>query len=82
MYNKSAEYYDALCQFLNYDEASEKLHTLIQQNNPNARSLLDVACGTGKHLECLCKNYMVEGFDLNPDLLEIARKFLFIKAIW
>ncbi|MCX5848717.1 MAG: class I SAM-dependent methyltransferase [Deltaproteobacteria bacterium] len=73
MFEKSAKYYDALYHFKNYDEASEKLQTLIQQNNPNAKSLLDVACGTGKHLEYLRKNYLVEGFDLNPDLLEIAR---------
>jgi ubiquinone/menaquinone biosynthesis C-methylase UbiE len=72
MFEKSAKYYDALYHFKNYDEASEKLQTLIQQNNPTAKSLLDVACGTGKHLEYLSKNYLVEGFDLNPDLLEIA----------
>jgi SAM-dependent methyltransferase len=73
MFNKSAKYYDALYHFKNYDEASEKLHTLIKQDNPGAKSLLDVGCGTGKHLEYMSKNYMVEGFDINPDLLEIAR---------
>jgi ubiquinone/menaquinone biosynthesis C-methylase UbiE len=73
MYKKSAEYYDALYHFLDYEEASKRLHSLIQKDNQNAKSLLDVACGTGKYLEYLCKNYMVEGFDLNPDMLKIAR---------
>jgi ubiquinone/menaquinone biosynthesis C-methylase UbiE len=73
MYKKTAKYYDALYSFLNYDEASKKLHSLIQKNSPKARRLLDVACGTGKHLEHLRNNYLVEGFDIDPELLEIAR---------
>jgi ubiquinone/menaquinone biosynthesis C-methylase UbiE len=73
MYKKTAQYYDALYHFLNYKEASKKLHSLIQQDNPSAKTLLDVACGTGKHLEYLCKDYLAEGFDINPELLEIAR---------
>jgi ubiquinone/menaquinone biosynthesis C-methylase UbiE len=73
MYKKSAEYYDALYHFLDYEKSSERIHSIIQKDNQNAKSLLDVACGSGKHLEYLCKNYMVEGFDFNPDLLEIAR---------
>jgi ubiquinone/menaquinone biosynthesis C-methylase UbiE len=72
MYKKTAKYYDSLYHFLNYNEASEKLQSLIQQDNPNAKSLLDVACGTGKHLEYLRKNYLVEGFDIDPEILEIA----------
>jgi ubiquinone/menaquinone biosynthesis C-methylase UbiE len=35
--------------------------------------LLDVACGTGKHLEHLREYYQVEGLDISPELLEIAR---------
>ncbi len=37
--------------------------------SPNARTLLDVACGTGKHLECLRNYYEVEGLDINSELL-------------
>jgi SAM-dependent methyltransferase len=36
-------------------------------------TLLDVACGTGRHLELLSRHYRVEGLDLEPGMLEIAR---------
>ncbi len=74
MFEKSAYLYDEIYSFLDYSAASEKLHTLIQQFNPKANSLLDVACGTGKHLENLKEYYQTEGLDSNPDLLKIARK--------
>jgi ubiquinone/menaquinone biosynthesis C-methylase UbiE len=74
MFTKSAQFYDALYSFKDYAATSKKLHALLQQHNPNARTLLDVACGTGKHLEYLREYYQVEGLDLNPELLEIARE--------
>jgi SAM-dependent methyltransferase len=74
MFTKSAQFYDALYHFKDYAEASRRLVEIIQQYNPNARTLLDVACGTGKHVEHLRKWYQVEGLDLSPELLQIARK--------
>jgi ubiquinone/menaquinone biosynthesis C-methylase UbiE len=74
MYTKSATFYDALYSFKDYTATSKELQRLLQQLIPNAESLLDVACGTGKHLEYLRDYYDVEGLDLNPDLLEIARR--------
>src|SRR5205823_3257901 len=37
------------------------------------RSLLDVACGTGLHLERLRDRYEVEGLELDPEMLALAR---------
>lgn len=74
MFTKTAEYYDALYQFKDYRAACKKLHQIIQENNPGAKSILDIACGTGKHLEILKELYTTEGLDLNKDILEVARK--------
>jgi SAM-dependent methyltransferase len=38
--------------------------------------MLDVACGTGKHLELLRDRYDVEGMDLDAGMLAIARERL------
>jgi SAM-dependent methyltransferase len=73
MFTKSARYYDALYRFKDYAAASEKLHALIQRRHPEARSLLDVGCGTGQHVEHLQRHYKVAGVDVNPDLLALAR---------
>jgi len=52
------------------------VHELIQERRPGARTLLDVACGTGKHLEQLRRWFDVTGVDLDPNLLEVARERL------
>src|SRR5574341_2362153 len=74
MYTKSARFYDALYHFKDYTAASKQLHALIQQHSPGAQTLLAVGCGTGKHLECLREHYRVEGLDLNPEMLKVARE--------
>jgi SAM-dependent methyltransferase len=73
MFTKSFRYYDSLYAFKDYGEASEKLQQLVATELPRARTLLDVGCGTGRHLEHLSARYVVEGLDLNPDLLAVAR---------
>lgn len=74
MYTKSAQFYDVFFSSKDYAAEAEQLHALLSELNPDARTLLDVACGTGRHLEHLRNYYQVEGLDLNPDLLEIARQ--------
>jgi SAM-dependent methyltransferase len=74
MFTKSAKFYDALYHFKDYYEAADKLHNLVTQLNSTAGTLLDVACGTGKHIEYLKKYYQPEGIDLNEELLEIAHE--------
>src|SRR5690554_726115 len=74
MFTKSAKYYDALYHFKNYSEAADKINKIVKGLNPNAASLLDVACGSGKHIEYLRKYFTTEGLDLNNELLQIARE--------
>jgi SAM-dependent methyltransferase len=72
--HESAELYDKIYSFKNYAQEAETLHQLIQRLNPGAKTLLDVACGTGKHLEALKTRYQAEGLDLNAGLLAAARR--------
>lgn len=74
MFTKSAKFYDAIYHFKDYKAASEKLHVIIQEHNPGAKTLLDTACGTGKHIEHLQHHYETEGLDINEELLEIAKQ--------
>jgi SAM-dependent methyltransferase len=76
MFTRSARFYDAVYSFKDYVSESAKVDALIQERNPGARTLLDVACGTGKHLEHLRGRYEAEGLDLDPKLLAIARERL------
>ena len=73
MFLKTANFYDALYRFKDYEGAVSTLHAIIQQEKPGAETLLDVGCGTGKHLEYLSRHYTASGSDLNGELLAIAR---------
>jgi SAM-dependent methyltransferase len=73
-YTKMAQYYDKLYAFKDY---SGEIDALLEVAKPylkkSFKTLLEIACGTGKHLEVLRKLYNCEGLDINPDLLEIAQ---------
>jgi 2-polyprenyl-3-methyl-5-hydroxy-6-metoxy-1,4-benzoquinol methylase len=52
---------------------SQRLRDLIDRVVPGARTLLDVACGSGAHAKLLKDYYAVDGIDLNNSYLEAAR---------
>src|SRR5215470_1332810 len=70
---QSAGLYDAIYHFKNYQRESERLRNLIDRLVPGARTLLDVACGTGEHAKFLKQYYAVDGIDLNDNYLQAAR---------
>ena len=55
---------------------AERLERIISCRVPHASSLLDVGCGTGRHLEYLRSHYEVAGVDISEQLLAQARKRL------
>lgn len=76
MYDKSARIYDLLyvgTGIKDYGAEAADLHAIIQAANPNAQTLLDVACGTGADLAELRHWYTVEGADLSPAMLAVAK---------
>ena len=72
----SAEIYDAVYSLKDYAAEASAVHKMIRERSPTARTLLDVACGTGKHLERLNGWYEVEGVDLDQRLLAAAGALL------
>jgi SAM-dependent methyltransferase len=76
VYDRSAPYYDIIYDTKkDYAEEAKRLHTLIQKHKQTSgRALLDVACGTGRHISLLRKFYDAEGLDLSKQQLKIARK--------
>jgi ubiquinone/menaquinone biosynthesis C-methylase UbiE len=70
---QSAGLYDAIYSFKNYACESDRLRAVINQVVPGARTLLDVACGTGEHAKFLKQHYAVDGIDINESYLVTAR---------
>jgi SAM-dependent methyltransferase len=74
MFKHSAQLYDQIYAFKDYRAEAETLADLIRRDlRSGGRRLLDVACGTGLHLQYLKAGFDVEGLDLDGELLEIAR---------
>lgn len=74
MFTHSARVYDAIYSFKKYGVESEKIREIVAARNPSAKTLLDVACGTGTHLALLKDHFVCTGIDLDEGLLEIARE--------
>jgi SAM-dependent methyltransferase len=76
VFSRSARIYDAVyASIRDYPDEAGELDRLIQGRRPGAKTLLDVACGTGAHLEHLT-GYEAEGLDLDPEMLAVARERL------
>jgi SAM-dependent methyltransferase len=76
LFSRSARIYDAIyASIRDYPQEAAELDRLIQERRPGARTLLDVACGTGAHLEHLT-GYELEGLDLDPEMLAVAKERL------
>lgn len=73
MFTKSAEFYDAIYSWKDYATEAELVRRFIAASKQSPGStLLDVACGTGHHLQYLQEIYQVEGLDLDAELLKVA----------
>lgn len=77
MFKKSAQFYDLIYSFKDYDAEAQQVHAWIEQYKQAAgTALLDVACGTGHHMSYLQQHYAVEGLDLDDQILAVARERL------
>jgi SAM-dependent methyltransferase len=78
VFRRSQRFYDAIytSREKDYQREVEILRAEIERRRPDARTLLDVACGTGKHLELLRDRFVAAGVDLDPEMIRIARERL------
>lgn len=68
--------YDLLHQRHDFAAEAEQVRSLVQARNASANTLLDVACGTGRHLDYFRRWYEVAGIDRSPSMLAAARRRL------
>lgn len=72
MFDKTAELYDLFYDFKDYAAEADAIRAIVSARHPGASTLLDIACGTGRHLEELRSSFEVEGIDLDAGLLHVA----------
>ncbi|MDG6960881.1 MAG: methyltransferase domain-containing protein [Nitrososphaerota archaeon] len=75
MYGELAEYYNRIYHWKDYRKEAQKIKKLVREHkrSPGNR-LLDVACGTGRHIAFLRKDFECVGLDASEELLKVARR--------
>lgn len=67
------QFYDKLYEDVPYEEQALEIQEFINKYSPNAKSLLDIACGTGQHLEVWEKTYDCVGIDASQMQIDRCR---------
>jgi SAM-dependent methyltransferase len=74
MYTRSERLYDAIHRWKDYKAEAARLAAIIgSHKRSSGNDLLDVACGTGGHIPHLGGTFRIEGLDLDPEMVAIAR---------
>ncbi len=77
MYRELARYYDVVYGGKDYAKEAAFFSRLARRyGRSGGRRWLDVACGTGRHLEHLRVRWQVVGLDASPEMLREARRRL------
>lgn len=77
MYKHLARYYDLIYDQKDYRKDTAGLVRIARKfGMSRGRRWLDVACGTGRHLELLRRKFEVVGVDLSREMLRQARRRL------
>lgn len=75
VYKQFAKYYDSMYSWKDYKTESEKIRDYIKKyKTSSGREMLDVACGTGNHVQYLKRYFNITGVDIDKDMLKFARK--------
>ena len=74
-YGELAKYYDLLYSWKDYEREAKILRQLIgRYKRSQGNALLDVGCGTGKHIQLLKRDFECVGIDVNEGMLTQARR--------
>ncbi|MFJ6076610.1 class I SAM-dependent methyltransferase [Streptomyces sp. NPDC093065] len=55
-------------------DSASTCRALVDRHRPDARTLLDLGCGTGRDLELLSQHFDCVGVELQPGLVDYARR--------
>ena len=69
-----ADYYDAMFPDSDYADRARLIIDLIKLYKPDAKIMLELACGTGNYTVYWKKRFKVKATDISPDMLARAIK--------
>lgn len=75
-YTKLADIYDSVMEDVNYDLWGDFIDAIIREHYPGAKTILELACGTGSLSLSLdeLESYEITGTDKSAEMIEQARR--------
>ncbi|MGZ8393579.1 MAG: class I SAM-dependent DNA methyltransferase, partial [Nitrospira sp.] len=71
-----AHYYNLLYRDKDYAGETEYIASLLERFRPEARNIVELGSGTGRHADLLSrKGYVIHGIELSSEMLAQARSF-------
>jgi ubiquinone/menaquinone biosynthesis C-methylase UbiE len=75
LYTNLARYYDLIYSWKDYQKEAATIRRLIAKyKRSKGNDLLEVACGTGRHIQYLKDKFRVLGTDISAGMLGVARQ--------
>jgi len=75
VFRNYSKYYNLLYKDKDYSLETSYIIDLLKKYTPNAKSILELGCGTGKHANILAENgYSILGIDTSKTMLNEAKK--------
>lgn len=75
IFKELSRYYDLIYSWKNYKQECNKIKLLIKKyKKSEGNDLLEIACGTGKHIQYFKDSFSILATDANPAMLTIAKK--------
>lgn len=72
-FSRYSKYYDLLYKDKDYEFETGYVIKLIEENAPDATSVIELGCGTGNHAKYLCEsNYRVVGIEKSEEMVREA----------
>ena len=75
IFNSYSKYYNLLYKDKDYQQEVRYIKNIIIKHSPNAKTILELGCGTGKHAKILDDSgFKIHGIDISKTMLEQAKK--------
>jgi len=82
MHNSTEDLYDIIYSSKDYQKEAAQISDFINARFSGTKTILDVACGTGKHAEYLNRSFTVDGIDISERFVEIAQRRNPTSSFW
>ena len=70
-----SQYYDAFYKNKDYNDEAKRVAALIRQFDPQAKTLLELGCGTGNHAAFFAKmGYTTTGLEISEEMVALAKE--------